>query len=163
MIGADDLAHVLGIEPRRHRGRTDEIAEHHGELAALGGVQWARVLRRRASAAGAAGVGEPKPTVPRSPSASCADRRRLVTPMSFRSSAVSCGRTSPSILFSRNAASYCSRPRPRSHPPMSMVASALACGIMVHSEERVESVQAGRELWAGEVRKTRDWTIGADT
>ena len=33
------LAHVLGIEPRRHRGRADEVAEHHGELAALGGVR----------------------------------------------------------------------------------------------------------------------------
>ena len=34
----DDLAHVLGIEPRRQRGRADEIAEHDGELAPLGGV-----------------------------------------------------------------------------------------------------------------------------
>ena len=49
MIGADDLAHVLGIEPRRHRGRADEIAEHHGELAALGGV-----CRRRRCRYGAA-------------------------------------------------------------------------------------------------------------
>ena len=39
MIGADDPAHVLGIEPRRQRGRADEVAEHHGELAALGGVR----------------------------------------------------------------------------------------------------------------------------
>jgi len=29
-LGGDDRAHVLGIEPRRHRGRADEIAEHHG-------------------------------------------------------------------------------------------------------------------------------------
>ena len=34
----DDRTHVLGIEPSRHRGRTDEIAEHHGELTALRGV-----------------------------------------------------------------------------------------------------------------------------
>ena len=47
MIGADDLPHVLGIEPRRQRGRADEIAEHHRELAALGGVQRARRGRRR--------------------------------------------------------------------------------------------------------------------
>ena len=40
VIGRDDRAHVLGIEPRGKRGRADEIAEHHGELAALGGV-WA--------------------------------------------------------------------------------------------------------------------------
>ena len=32
-------AHVLGIEPRRQRGRADEIAEHHRELPALGGVR----------------------------------------------------------------------------------------------------------------------------
>ena len=45
----------------------------------------------------------------------------IATPMSFKSSAVSFGRTSLSISFSRNAASYCSRPKPRSHLPMSMV------------------------------------------
>ena len=39
LIGANDLAHVLGIEPRRQRGRADEIAEHDRELAALGGVR----------------------------------------------------------------------------------------------------------------------------
>ncbi|HKN29674.1 MAG TPA: hypothetical protein VJY34_18020 [Roseiarcus sp.] len=42
VIGGDDPAHVLGIEPGRYRGRADEIAEHHGQLPALGGV-----LRRR--------------------------------------------------------------------------------------------------------------------
>ena len=50
LIGPDDFPHVLGIEPRRHRGRTDEIAEHDGELAALGGVGRARgnrIRRRR--------------------------------------------------------------------------------------------------------------------
>src|SRR5271165_5001174 len=44
------------------------------------------------------------------------------TPMSLRSSAVSCGSTSASILFSRKLASYWSRPRPRSHPAKSMAA-----------------------------------------
>ena len=44
MIAADDLAHVLRIEPRRHRGRTDEVAEHHGQLTALGGVGLRRGL-----------------------------------------------------------------------------------------------------------------------
>src|SRR5271157_3093661 len=29
LIGADDVTHVLGIELRRYRGRTDEIAQHH--------------------------------------------------------------------------------------------------------------------------------------
>ena len=38
LIDANDLAHVLGIQPGRHRGRADEIAKHDRELAALGGV-----------------------------------------------------------------------------------------------------------------------------
>jgi hypothetical protein len=38
VIGSDDLTHVLGIEPSRHRCRTYEIAEHHRQLTALGGV-----------------------------------------------------------------------------------------------------------------------------
>jgi len=49
MVGADDLAHVLGIEPRGECGRADEIAEHHREMAALGGVlrrRWGRGARR---------------------------------------------------------------------------------------------------------------------
>jgi hypothetical protein len=36
MIGADDLPHVFGIEPRRERGRAHEVAEHDGELAPFG-------------------------------------------------------------------------------------------------------------------------------
>ena len=40
VIGTDDLAHVLGIQPRRQRGRADEVAEHHRELAALGVGPW---------------------------------------------------------------------------------------------------------------------------
>ena len=35
LVGADDLAHVLGIERRRQRGRADQIDEHHGQLPAL--------------------------------------------------------------------------------------------------------------------------------
>ena len=38
MIAANDLTHVLGIEPRRQRRRADEVAEHDRELAPLGGV-----------------------------------------------------------------------------------------------------------------------------
>ena len=38
LIGADDLAHVLRVEPRRERSRADEVCEHDGELAALGRV-----------------------------------------------------------------------------------------------------------------------------
>ena len=46
----------------------------------------------------------------------------MLTPISFRSSAVKFGRTFSLISFSRNAPSYLSRPRVRSHPPMSMMA-----------------------------------------
>ena len=35
LIGADHLAHVLGIEPRRQRRRAHQIDEHHRELPAL--------------------------------------------------------------------------------------------------------------------------------
>ena len=35
MIGAEDLAQILGIEARRQRRRADQIAEHHGQLAPL--------------------------------------------------------------------------------------------------------------------------------
>ena len=38
LVGPDDLSHVLGIEPLRKSGRADEIAKHHGQLSALGGV-----------------------------------------------------------------------------------------------------------------------------
>ncbi len=36
MISADHLAQIFGIEARRQRRRTDQIAEHHGQLAPLG-------------------------------------------------------------------------------------------------------------------------------
>ena len=36
VIGADDLAHVLWVEARGQRRRADEVAEHKGELTALG-------------------------------------------------------------------------------------------------------------------------------
>jgi hypothetical protein len=38
IIGSDHLPHILGIEPSRHRCRTNEIAEYHCKLAALGGI-----------------------------------------------------------------------------------------------------------------------------
>jgi hypothetical protein len=52
MVGADDLAQILGIKARGQPCRTNQIAEHHGELAPLGlggGVRRGRsphVLRR---------------------------------------------------------------------------------------------------------------------
>jgi hypothetical protein len=36
VIGADDLAQILGVVPPRQRRRADQIAEHHGQLAPLG-------------------------------------------------------------------------------------------------------------------------------
>ena len=36
VVGADDLAQILGIEARRQRRRTDQIAEHHRQLPPLG-------------------------------------------------------------------------------------------------------------------------------
>jgi len=41
LIGADHVAHVLGIEPRREVCRIREIAEHHGQMAPLGARQLA--------------------------------------------------------------------------------------------------------------------------
>ena len=38
LIGGNDLAQVLWVHTRRERGRTDEVREHHRDLAALGGV-----------------------------------------------------------------------------------------------------------------------------
>ena len=38
VVRADDLAHILGVEPGRERGRANEVAEHDRELTALGGV-----------------------------------------------------------------------------------------------------------------------------
>jgi len=40
VISADDAAQVLWVEPGRQSGRAHKVAEHHGELAALGGVLW---------------------------------------------------------------------------------------------------------------------------
>jgi hypothetical protein len=36
MIGGEDLAQILGIEPRREPGRPYQIAEHHRELPSFG-------------------------------------------------------------------------------------------------------------------------------
>jgi hypothetical protein len=48
LVRADDLVHVLGVEPDRERGRADKVAEHDRELAALGVGPWGgrRDLRR---------------------------------------------------------------------------------------------------------------------
>ena len=36
VIRGDDIAQILGIELRRERGRSDQVAEHHRELTAFG-------------------------------------------------------------------------------------------------------------------------------
>jgi hypothetical protein len=36
VIGADDLPHVLGVEPGRKRSRAHQIDEHYRDLAAFG-------------------------------------------------------------------------------------------------------------------------------
>jgi hypothetical protein len=46
VIGGDDLAQILRIEPRRELGRADQVAEHHGELPAFGGHHSRGWLRR---------------------------------------------------------------------------------------------------------------------
>ena len=48
VVRTDDPLHVLGVEPGRERGRTNEVAEHDREMAALGVGPWGgrRGLRR---------------------------------------------------------------------------------------------------------------------
>jgi hypothetical protein len=55
-------------------------------------------------------------------------RRSPITemPIPLRSSTVSCGRTSASILLFRNLSSYSPRPRPRSQSPTSIAAPHMA-------------------------------------
>jgi hypothetical protein len=45
MIPGDDLAQILGIESRRQRGRADQIAKHHRQLAPFG-IGWRRCIAR---------------------------------------------------------------------------------------------------------------------
>jgi hypothetical protein len=36
LVGLEDLAHLLGVEPSRERGRADHVDEHHRELTPFG-------------------------------------------------------------------------------------------------------------------------------
>src|SRR3954468_8886735 len=66
-----------------------------------------------------------------------------LTPMSLSSSAVSVGKTSASTSFSRNAASYWSRPRLFSHPPTS---TAVSSGlVMLAAEHRADESPTSRQ------------------
>jgi hypothetical protein len=40
VVRADDLLHILGVEPGRECSRADEVAEHDRELATLGVGPW---------------------------------------------------------------------------------------------------------------------------
>jgi hypothetical protein len=95
-------------------------------------VTWRRSARSSGCALGVldvvAGSTEgalPRVSVPRAAMASSRIRRcpSAATPSSLRSSAVRLGRTRSLISFSRNAASYCPRPRLRSQTTTSMMAS----------------------------------------
>ena len=46
VIGGEDAAHILRIEPGGHCGRARQVAKHDGQLTALGGVLVRGGLRR---------------------------------------------------------------------------------------------------------------------
>ena len=116
LVGREDLAHLLGVEPRRERRRADQVGEHHGQLPALGLVTRAgqRLLRLDPAAERDLLLGGAPPD--RAAMASSSLRRWPTepTPSAAKSSAVSLSRISPSMSLARKARSYCSRPRPRS-------------------------------------------------
>ena len=47
LIGRNDLAQVLGVHARGERRRTDQVREHHRDLAALGSIVRLRFNQRR--------------------------------------------------------------------------------------------------------------------
>src|SRR5262249_40624752 len=59
-IGRNDLSQVLRVHAGGKRGRTDQVREHHRDLAALGFVPWARVGPGRKLGRGGGGAGPPK-------------------------------------------------------------------------------------------------------
>ena len=58
LIGRNDLSQVLRVHAGGKRGRTDQVREHHRDLAALGFVPWARVGPRRKLGRGGGGSGK---------------------------------------------------------------------------------------------------------
>ena len=121
MIGAHDLAQILGIEARRQRRRADQIAKHT--------VSWRRSASGGAEAPETAAVTAVVGAEAPSTAIASSSRRRWpigTTPISRRSSDVRWGSTFSSISFARNAGSYCSSPRPRSQAAMSTLATP--CG-----------------------------------
>ena len=137
-VGADEVAPVLGVELGGERRRADEVAEHDRDRAALGGGigGFSRRRDRRGQARAF-----------RAAIASRSFRRwpTIVTPRSFRSSAVRLKRISPSIALSRNALSYRPSPRFLSQAEMCTIASTQRDRIITCVSEfvkRVASIQA---------------------
>ncbi len=58
LIGRNDLSQVLRVHAGGKRGRTDQVREHHGDLAALGIVPGARFGPRRKLGRSGAGSGK---------------------------------------------------------------------------------------------------------
>ena len=75
---------------------------------------------------------------------------------SLRSSTVSRGSTSASILLFRNCSSYRPSPRPRSHPPTSIAAPHMAGRMIAHARRRVHQPRSRRaRTWHVPARKFR--------
>jgi hypothetical protein len=72
VIGAEDLAQILGIKAGRERRRADQVAEHHGQLAPL---SFGRDRSRRGCCLGDG---------PWSSAAKRGDRRQQLAPMADR-------------------------------------------------------------------------------
>jgi hypothetical protein len=133
LIGGNNLAQVLGVHARREHCRTDEVREHHRDLAALGGISRCGRSRCRNGRSGST-LGE---------SFEVCDRSQQFAAMAkqdaelSRSWSVRSGSTLKSIAFSWNAVSYCSRPRLRSQPPMSMIVPQRLPAIIFRARRHV--------------------------
>src|SRR5262249_59847656 len=119
----------FGLQPLLKRKRNVRLADarlsgqHHGTTFALRGI--APAAREHLDFVVAPEQRRQSGGVLRFKAAASRSFRRCPTipmPKSFKSSAVKLGRTVSSISFSRNAASYLSRPRPRSQLPTSIIA-----------------------------------------
>ena len=143
LIGGNDLAQVLRVHADGERRRTHQVRAHHRDLAPLGSVFSGPVDCRKS-------VGRRRFSRLRQPAgqrwrrAACGGCPTITTPRSFKSSAAKRGRTFSLIAFSRNAASYCSRPRLRSQPPRSMIAPELNRAHMIIQGKRAAAPHAIR-------------------
>ena len=123
LIGRNDLAQVLGVHAGGERRRTDQVREHHRDLAALGGVvrlrfRTARAPAKRTSVAGtSAAIGLQQLLA-------MAERRDAnVLEIVVGQPASS----SPSMSLARNISAYWARPIPRSQPSMSKFSPLGSC------------------------------------